>query len=177
MLDEAKERALRKMKESEIKDKERVGEIIGKAAVKYALLKTGVGQDVVFDFDSSVSFEGNSGPYLQYTYARCKSVLNKADLQDFSVKVKKLEKEEEYLLRTIYRFNEVVEEAAKELSPNLVANFLYDLAQKYNSFYNKHPILKAEKEKKELRWWLSKGVAKVIKNGLVLLGIETLERM
>jgi len=172
LLDEAKKRIMKNYKA-----KEAVAEKIAVGAVKYAFLKVQPLSEIVFDFEESISLEGNSGPYLQYTYARCKSVLNKADLQDFSVKVKKLEKEEEYLLRTIYRFGEVVEEAAKELSPNLVANFLYDLAQKYNSFYNKHPILKAEKEKKELRLWLTQTVAKVIKDGLVLLGIETLERM
>jgi len=176
LLDEAKQQALEIMKESEVKDKEGVAEMVGKAAVKYALLRSGIGQDVVFDFKSSVSFEGNSGPYLQYTYARTKSVLAKIKSEVRLPKVKEMSKEEEVLVRTLYKYDEVVEEAAKELAPNQIASFLYDMAQKYNGFYNKHRILKAEKNK-ELRLWLTVAVGEIIKRGLDLLGIEAPERM
>jgi len=177
LLNEAKKQALKIMKQSEVKNKAEVAEMVGKAAVKYALLRSGIGQDVVFDFGSSVSFEGNSGPYLQYTYARCRSVLEKAKVEVKTPKAGRVNKEEEMILRTVYKFEEVVEEAARELAPNVVVNFLYDLAQKYNSFYNKHRILKEEKETKEFRLWLTTAVKKVIKDGLYLLGVEAPERM
>jgi len=173
LLDEAKKRILKEHKVGQ-----EAAEVIGVGAVKYSILKTGRLKDTAFDFKESINFEGNSGPYLQYTYARCKSVLAKAGKEKVELKrVEGVNKEEGLVLRTVYRFPEVVAEAAKELAPNLVANFLYDLAQKYNSFYNKQPILKAEKGKRELRLWLTTVTAKVIKDGLYLLGIEAPERM
>jgi arginyl-tRNA synthetase len=189
LLDEAKKRALAIMKEAELPDKEQVAEVVGRAAVKYALLKNSIGREVIFDFSTSVSLEGNSGPYLQYTYARSKSVLERAKFSISNLAVRQagfqlakkkiaLEPEEEILLRTIYRFEEVIQEAAEELAPNAVANFLYDLGQKYNAFYNQHRILQAESERvRQLRLGLTAAVAQVLKNGLYLLGIEAPERM
>jgi arginyl-tRNA synthetase len=182
LLDEAKKRVLTIMKDSELDklEKEKAAETIGKGAVKYAFLKQGIGSDITFDFDTSLSFEGNSGPYLQYTYARCKSVLQKTSQQGstlLALQGQSLQATESVVLRTLYRFEEVVSEAAEELSPNLVANFLHDLAQKYNSFYNKEPILKSTKEKKEFRLWLTHATAAIIKKGLYLLGIESPEKM
>ena len=178
LLDEAKKQALKIMEKSKLTDKDEAAEMIGKAAVKYALLRNSIGQDIVFDFASSVSFEGNSGPYLQYTYARTRSVLSKARLQGQTLKVENLSKEEMVLLRTMYKFTEVIEEAAKELAPSNIASFLYDLAQKYNGFYNKHSILKAKtKEDKQFRLKLTEVTAEVIKKGLYLLGIEAPEKM
>jgi len=125
--------------------------------------------------------KGNSAPYLQYTYARCKSILRKANLGSLSflrLRFTKFEKEETALLRLLYRFEEVVQEAAEKFSPNLVCNFIFDLAQRYNLFYNTNPVLKAETEEaKNFRLLLTASVAQVIKNGLSLLGIKTLERM
>jgi arginyl-tRNA synthetase len=178
-------------------------------AVRFALLKSSPGNDVVFDFEKSVSFEGDSGPYLQYTYARCKSVLRKAGNQykGDSIKYKgeqdtnNLNLEELSVLRTLSRFDETVFEAARTFSPNLICGYLFDLAQKYNLFYNKHSILgsdnsqqitdykKQKKEKSEppttnhqppttiLRLALTETVSIVIKHGLSLLGIKTVERM
>jgi len=158
-------------------DKEKA-EKIAVGAVKYAFLKVQPMNEIAFDFDESISLEGNSGPYLQYTYARTQSVLRKASLQGQTLKVENLSKEEMVVLRKMSRFIEVVEEAGKELAPNLIANFLYDLAQKYNGFYNKHSILKAEKKEDKLfRLKLTEVVGKVIKQGLYLLGVETLEKM
>jgi len=176
LLDEAKKQALKIMEKSKLTDKDKTAEMIGKAAVKYALLRSSIGKDIVFDFAGSVSFEGNSGPYLQYTYARCKSVLEKGKGE--LSKTGGFNKEEVVLLRTMYRFTEVIEEAAKELAPSNIASFLYDLAQKYNGFYNKHSILRAEKkEDKQFRLKLTEVVSKIIKKGLYLLGIEALEKM
>lgn len=160
------------------------------AAIKYSFLKVSTTQEIAFDLLDSVSAEGNSGPYLQYTYARTQSVLRKA--QDTSYKLPtfakasagkqvisyKLEQEEEALLRHLYIFDETVIEAAEKYSPNIIANYLYTLAQAFNLFYQKLPILKADKEEVRIfRLMLTKSVGDTIKKGLYLLGIETPERM
>ena len=176
LLDEAKQKIKTAFKSSEA-----VAEAVAVGAVKYALLKSGIGQDVVFDFDKSISFEGNSGPYLQYTHARAKSVLAKAGKPEkgrtlFTDKVRPCHPEEEILLRTLYRYEEVVAAAAEELAPNQIAEFLYDLAQKFNSFYNKHRVIGSGKAE-PFRLWLTQATAEIIKQGLELLGISCPEKM
>ena len=137
-------------------------------------MRGNVGQDIKFSFDEALSLEGNSGPYLQYTYARARSVLAKSSRNrpyGFT-EVKEFNTEEEVLLRTLYRFEEAVVQAADELAPNLVANFLYDLAQKYNSFYNKHRVIG-----NDFRLWLTDSTAQILQRGLGLLGISAPEKM
>ena len=145
-------------------------------AVKYSVLKTGCQQDVAFDLKKSVSLDGNSGPYLQYTYARARSVLEKngrvGPFHYDKVGPSRVSSEEDTLLRTLYRFEEVVVQAAEELAPNLVANFIYDAAQKFNSFYNKHRVIG-----NDFRLWLTSATAEIIKRGLNLLGIDAPEKM
>jgi arginyl-tRNA synthetase len=188
MLDEAHQQALVIIKESKPelrkiesqKEKEKVAETVGLGALKYGLLKFSREKDIQFDIEESVNLEGDSGPYLQYTHARCQSVLRKAAVKQLVLpeKLPDLESEEEALLRTIYRYPEILQEATKLYAPNLVCNFLFDLAQKYNLFYNKQPILNAESEDlKDFRLALTAAVGQVMKNGLTLLGIEALERM
>ncbi len=164
-------------------EKENVAEVIALGAMKYSLLRVGLGKDIIFDFDKSLSLEGESGPYLQYTYARCKSILRKSKpnlvkLSLAKLSLTKFTPEEMALLRLLYRFEEVVQEAAEKFSPNLLCNFVFDLAQRYNLFYNTNPVLKAETEEtKNFRLLLTASVAQVIKNGLSLLGIVAPERM
>ncbi len=197
-----------------VKEKEEVEEKGTIAAVKYSVLKTDTKSNVLFDMERSVALDGNSGPYLLYTYARCKSVLRKAqnsegeesELSSFptelprEAKVRKriepsfdfaatrelktqndykdFSKEELDILRTIYKFPEIVQEAADRFSPNLICNFTFDLAQKYNLFYNLHPIIKAKTEElKIFRLTLTAAVAQVLKNSLFLLGISAPEKM
>lgn len=161
-------------KENEIVEK------VGIAATKYSFLKKNPLQNSVFDFNESISFEGDSGPYLQYTYARAKSILreiNSPIAYRFSPTTE-LNDEEVALLRTLYKFPEVVLDAGNNLAPNLICTYLFDLAQKFNLFYKKHKVLKAESnEIKNMRLTLTAATAQVIKNGLRLLGIEVLERM
>lgn len=165
-----------------------VSEMVGIGAVKYALLKSGIGNDVVFDFHQIVNLEGNSGPYLQYTYARCQSVLSKSDSKgrssDSEDRPYQINSEELAILRWIYRFPEVVQDAATQYAPNLVCTFLYELAQRFNTFYNKHSVLRPKDEgqrtKEEItqfRLLLTQAVAQVLKNGLGLLGIQAPEKM
>lgn len=188
VLDELHQRALEIIKTSnqELRGKltkrqlDQLAEAVALGAIKYSLLKFSRDTTIYFDIDESLALEGNSGPYLQYTYARCQSVLRKADTKDHPLpeKLPQLESEEVTLLRTIYKFPEVIQEAGENYAPNLICNFLFDLAQKYNLFYNKQPILKAETEKlKNFRLALTATVGQVIKNGLHLLGIETPKRM
>lgn len=175
LLDEAK-----KQIQSSFKCNDELAEKIGVGAVKYSILKVGRLKNMSFDFKESLSFEGNSGPYLQYTYARAKSVLRKSKIQQGPAlpdgKNGPLNQEEEILLRTLYRFEEVVVEAAENLAPNKIAEFLYDLAQKFNGFYNKHRVIGSGKAE-AFRLWLTSATAEILKKGLGLLGIQTPEKM
>lgn len=176
VLDEAKRRLLEAHKMND-----EVAERVAQAAVKYAFLRQGIGGDIAFDFDTSLSFEGNSGPYLQYTVARCNSVLVKADAKGSDLLKGALKMsnpfngEELAILRSLARFSEVIANAAKMYSPNILCNYLYDLAQKYNTFYNKDKIIGSKEE--NFRLLLTFGVGQVLKNGLNLLGIEAPEKM
>ncbi len=158
------------------KEKLEVAEVVGIGAIKYGFLKMARETDVQFDMEESLSLEGNSGPYLQYTVARTNSVLSKAKgVKKGENLSNKLNKEEEVVLRSLVRFPEIIETAAKNYSPNLLANYLFELAQKYNNFYNKHRIIGGENE--GFRLALTKGTGQILKNGLSILGIETPERM
>jgi arginyl-tRNA synthetase len=161
---------------------ESLAEKVAVGAVKYSMLKFSPQSEIVFDIDESISLEGDSGPYLQYTYARCQSVLEKSEENfknlggDFAHL--HLKAEEISLLRSLYQFEELVWEAGEKFATNLVCRFLFDLAQKYNLFYNRHSILKADGQKTvQFRLFLTLAVSQVIKNGLQLLGIESPQKM
>lgn len=181
LLDIAKSKAeeiMAKSQKTKATDPE-TSEIIGVGAIKYALLKNNIGKNVEFDFDESINFDGNSGPYLQYTYVRCKSVLHNA-----KTKISLLQHapdwngEETNLMRKLVIFPDIVSDACRNLAPNLVGNYLFELAQLFNLFYQKHSVLKAENDDiKQFRLFLTKSVAQVIQNGLHLLGIRTVETM
>ncbi len=182
LLDEAKQKIKSAFKDMD----EQTAEKVAVGAVKYALIKSGIGRDISFSFEESISLEGNSGPYLQYTFARTQSVLAKFKVQSSKFKATAqnakldarrytLNAEEVVLLRTLNRFPEVVGEAAENFAPNILATYLFDLAQKYNLFYQKHQIISSQKE--SFRVALTSGVGQVIKNGLYLLGISAPEHM
>jgi arginyl-tRNA synthetase len=187
VLKEAIERAKEIIERSETsrglteREKERVSKIVGIGAVKYNDLSQHPSKDIIFDWEKVLNLKGNSAPYLQYTFVRCQSVLRKAkrfQIENFKLKIEKLKKEEIDILREIYKFPEVVQEAAEKFSPNLICNFVFDLAKSYNLFYDLYPILKAEDEKiKNFRLILTKSVAQIIKNSLSLLGISVPQRM
>ena len=185
LLDDIKELALKVTDVSSkfsTKERNNIAESITIGAVKYAWLKARVGQDIVFDFKKSLNIKGDSGPYLQYTHARCKSVLRKAKARIAGFKLPKSYNdicgEELEIVRIIYQFPEIVTEAAEKFSPSLICNFAFDLAQKYNAFYDRYSILKAgDKELKQGRLCLTAAVAQVLKNSLFLLGIKAPEKM
>jgi len=241
VLDEAKKRTKTiidsNKKDSELSENEKseIAEIVAQGAIKYAFLKQGIGENISFDFNSSLSFEGNSGPYLQYTYARTRSVLGKAGSLKYDDYIRSQENpafqvgdelssdmsssfrgnpalltlggrhnnyknyieansEELSLLRALVHFPEVVEEAAGTFNPSLVCTYLYDLAQKFNTFYARHKILDAQSKRvkeqesksvklfsgqavQQFRLSLTSATGQVLKNGLKLLGILAPSRM
>ncbi len=171
VLDEAIIRA------EKLGNNKKVAKEVGIGAIKYFDLMHSVQSDVVFDWEKIMNMEGNSGPYLQYTVARTNSVITKA--QGSKKETLKAEKDfndgELTVLRSLMRYGGAVELSAKTYSPNLLCNYLYDLAQKFNGFYNSNKIIGGENE--EFRLKLTSGVGQVLKNGLGILGIETPERM
>jgi len=162
------------------REKDQVSKAVGIGAVKYNDLSRHYSTEVIFDWGKMLSLEGNSAPYLQYTFARAKSVLRKSGKKKLSPITYHLSltNEELPLLRFIYRFPEVIEEAVVTYSPNLLCNFLFDLAQRFNRFYDRVPIIRAENlELRVVRLALTSATAQVIESGLNLLGIEVPERL
>ena len=181
VLEEAVKRARKIIDKSETgrelseKEKENIAEAVGVGAIKYFDLSHHPTSDIIFDWEKLFLLEGNSAPYLQYTFARTQSVLRKAKTQNTKYDKQNINDEEALLLRSFPRFSETIIDAAKNYSPNLLANYLFDLAQKYNNFYNQHRIIGSENQ--GLRIMLTVAVGQILKNGLTLLGIKTPERM
>lgn len=159
---------------------DRIAELVAIGAIKYSFLKSAAGKNITFDLESSIAFEGNSGPYLQYTYARCQSVLAKAgqpaDAQaDYSALT--LNNDEIAVLRWLDRYNEAVQLAATQCAPHVVCGYLFELAQRYSYFYNQHQILTDDKETTAFRLALTQAVGETLKQGLNLLGIQVSDRI
>lgn len=185
LLDEGKRRAYEIVQEKNPslpeEEKQHIAEVVGVGAIKYADLSQNRQSPIIFEWDRILSFEGNTAPYLQYSYARVQSILDKA---------KSLEKEatedvvlvlqdkyERSLANYMTIFPSSVLKAAETCKPNLIADYLYDLSKKLNSFYNNCPILNQEEKILKSRAYLAKQAGEVIKQGLSLLGIQTLDRM
>ena len=152
---------------------------IGLGALKYYMLKVDPKKQMMFNPEESVDFAGNTGPFIQYTYARIQSILRKADF-DTSISILGLElhEKEKELIKQVQLFPEVIQNAADSHSPALIANYTYDLVKEFNSFYQQVSILGEENhDKKVFRVQLSKSVGNTIKNAFQLLGIEVPERM
>ncbi|MCK4781547.1 arginine--tRNA ligase [Candidatus Parcubacteria bacterium] len=189
VLKEAVKRAREIIEKSETskgfskKEKEKIAKMVGIGAIKYNDLSQHYSKDIIFNWEKVLNLKGNSGPYLQYTITRCQSVIKKSKVQPRSLQKADFElfdfkKEEENILKTIYKFPEIVQESADKFSPNLLCNFAFDLAQKYNHFYNICPIIQAESIKeKEFRLALTAATSQVLKNCLNLLGISAPEKM
>lgn len=185
LIDIAKAEILEVMQQNgaEVADANATAEVLALAAVKYSILKVGRTTDTAFDLEESVSFNGNSGPYLVYTYARILALLEKA-----GVKVEDLKQVQEFkdkdhrfeqIARKISKFPYIVEQAALGLAPNFVATYLYELAQSFNAYYSSG-IAIAKEEDEAVRFnrlSLSFAVAKTIQAGLNLLGIQTVDKM
>lgn len=186
LLDESKRRALEIVNEKNPglsdDEKENIAEIVGMGAVKYADLSQNRISAVIFEWDKVLSFEGNTAPYLQYSYARIKSILRRAKEEGLDVdknhKVVMTEKQERDLAVYMTQFPNAVIKAAEGYRPNIIADYLFELSKKFNTFYNALSVLKAETDEiKYSRLEISSTVAHIIKEGLSLLGIKTVERM
>jgi arginyl-tRNA synthetase len=186
LIDEVKAKLGERVSErSELTAEERViaTEKIAIGAIKYSILKQNPGQDIVFDFDTSLSFEGDSGPYLQYAHARLRSILRKADWNNSAlpddVHFSSLDSTaESALIRKILEFSDIVSRAGTLYAPNAVALYVYKLAVAANKFYETTPILKDEDaDRRTARLMLVAVAARTLRSGLGLLGIETLEKI
>jgi len=162
---------------------EHIAEIVGLGSLKYFILKVDPRKNMTFNPKESIDFNGNTGPFIQYTYARICSVLRKAEEQGIVLPAElplalPLSEKEEGLVQLVADFAITVKEAGTEYSPAYIANYIYDLVKEYNQFYHDYSILREENEAlKVFRLVLSANVAKVVKSGMELLGIEVPERM
>ena len=180
MVDTAKEKAeeLGKLENLTEEEKEKSYETVGLGALKYFMRKVDPKKKMLFNPKESIDFNGNTGPFIQYTYARIQSLIAKAEYQEQKISDYEINGSEKDLMMNIFNFKEVVSKAAETLSPALVANYIYELVKSYNSFYQNNPILKQDDAvAKQFRLELSALTGKTIKKGLGLLGIGTVDRM
>ncbi|MBR1621909.1 MAG: arginine--tRNA ligase [Prevotella sp.] len=160
-----------------------IARIVGLGALKYFILKVDARKNMLFNPEESIDFNGNTGPFIQYTHARIRSILRKAEEKNIVIPATldsnmPLNEKETELIQKLNDFGTAVEQAGKDYSPSGIANYCYELTKQFNQFYHECSILNAEsKEQMTVRLVLAKNVAKVIKNGMALLGIEVPERM
>lgn len=185
LLDEGKKRAYEIVQEKNPslseEEKDKIAEIVGIGAIKYADLSQNRQSPIIFEWDKILTFEGNTAPYLQYSYARIQSILRKAESEgknvDYSKEIKIEDKLERALADHITAFPMAVLKASETFKPNIIADYLFELSKKFNSFYNSCPILNQEDEILYSRALIAKITGETIKDGLSLLGIKTLDRM
>ncbi len=163
------------VREAATKDHKRSKHDTTLAAIKFAFLKQRVGPDVNYDIDESVSLEGKSGPYLQYAHARACSILAKANTTSIKANVNSLEKGERLLARSIVNYHQVLDRAVQELSPHLIALYLYDTAQVFNRFYEQNRVI--DNPRSEIRLRLVEEYRNVLQKGLTILNIEAPEKI
>lgn len=179
MIDSAREASADRFADMPAEEAAEVARMVGLGALKYFLLKVDPKKNMLFNPKESIDFNGNTGPFLQYTYARIQSVIRRAGGVDLNSTPDAVPNEKEStLIQKVADFPSVVKEAGKSYSPALIANYCYDLAKEYNQFYHDYSILKEEDEnKRNLRLILSAVVARTLKAGVSLLGMEMPERM
>lgn len=200
MVADAKRTSEEAGKFDDMDDEERneIARIVGMGALKYFILKVDARKNMLFNPEESIDFNGNTGPFIQYTYARIRSIMRKAEAEydndgtkngangNAGISVSALDSQlnglinekEISLIQKMSEYGAAVEQAGKDYSPSGIANYCYELTKEFNQFYHDYSILKEENEdKKKVRLILARNVAKVIKNGMALLGIEVPERM
>ena len=161
-------------------ERREIARIVGMGALKYFILKVDARKNMLFNPEESIDFNGNTGPFIQYTYARIRSILRKADNQNsqFSILNPQLSDKEIELIQKMSEYGAAVEQAGKDYSPSGIANYCFELTKVFNQFYHDYSILnEPDEQKRQVRLVLARNVAKVIKNGMSLLGIEVPERM
>jgi len=165
-------------------ERNEIARIVGMGALKYFILKVDARKNMLFNPEESIDFNGNTGPFIQYTHARIRSILRKAETElgirnvELGVDSAEPNEKEVELIQKMNGYAEVVAQAGKDYSPSGIANYCYELTKEFNQFYHDYSILREEDEQKRMfRLVLAKNVAKILKNGMALLGIEVPERM
>ena len=162
-------------------ERQEIARKVGMGALKYFILKVDARKNMLFNPEESIDFNGNTGPFIQYTYARIRSILRKAEAEGLVPAIADgitLEQKEIDLIQKVSEYGAAVEQAGKDYSPSGIANYCYELTKAFNQFYHDYSILNADtQEQKQFRLMLAANVAKTIKNGMALLGIEVPERM
>lgn len=179
LLNDSMEVVHEKVKDRELNNEEKkeISEIVGVAALKYSILKSSLGSDIIYDFDKSISFEGDSGPYLQYTAVRANSIIKKGESEGISSKLENTPEKITTLEKILYQFPEVVERSYTLLEPHHIATYLTELASAFNTFYGNTIIINKDDQFASYRVALVEAFHQTMKNGLYLLGIKTPEKM
>ena len=174
---------LGKFKDMSEEERNEIARIVGLGALKYFILKVDARKNMLFNPEESIDFNGNTGPFIQYTYARIRSILRKAQAESINIPATladtmPLNEKEIELIQKLNEFGAAVEQAGKDYSPSGIANYCYELTKAFNQFYHDYSILGADtEEEKVVRLVLAQNVGKTLKNGMALLGIEVPERM
>lgn len=185
MIDDARKTSdeLGKFKDMSEEEKREIARVVGLGALKYFILKVDARKNMLFNPEESIDFNGNTGPFIQYTYARIRSIMRKAAAEGMALPAQlptdaPLNDKEIALIQKMNDFGVVIEQAATDYSPSGIANYCYELTKDFNQFYHDYSILNADTQEEKLtRLVLANNVAKIIKNGMLLLGIEVPERM
>ena len=185
MIGDAKQTSeeLGKFKDMTEEERNEIARIVGLGALKYFILKVDARKNMLFNPEESIDFNGNTGPFIQYTYARIRSILRKAQTEGIAIPAQlgdnmPLNEKEIELIQKLNEFGAAVEQAGKDYSPSGIANYCYELTKAFNQFYHDYSILGADTEdEKIVRLVLAQNVGKTLKNGMALLGIEVPERM
>jgi Arginyl-tRNA synthetase len=181
LLNESIEKILEVINEKnpELENKEETAKKIGIGAVVFTYLKNNREKDIVFDWKEMLSFDGETGPYVQYSYARGKSILRKAGEFNGEVDYSKLNSKEEFeLVKSLEGFNKAILNSIDRLEPFIVTRYIIEVAKGFNKFYNAHSIMNAQDEEtKKARLKLVEATCQVIENGLRLIGLEVVEKM
>ena len=185
MIGDAKQTSeeLGKFKDMSEEERNEIARIVGMGALKYFILKVDARKNMLFNPEESIDFNGNTGPFIQYTYARIRSILRKAQAEGIAIPAQlgdnmPLNEKEIELIQKLNEFGAAVEQAGKDYSPSGIANYCYELTKAFNQFYHDYSILGADTEdEKIVRLVLAQNVGKTLKNGMALLGIEVPERM
>lgn len=179
LLNDARSAISEKIKDRDVplEEKEKIATNVGVSAIKYSILKQAIGGDIIYDFEKSLSFEGDSGPYLQYSYARANSILEKARKENIVSEFEIPPSEISEVEKLLYRFPETVLRSTIEYEPHHITGYLIEIARAYNSFYGNTQIVSKDDKESPYKIALTKAFVTVLKNGLYVLGITAPEKM
>ncbi|MEI6280789.1 MAG: arginine--tRNA ligase [bacterium] len=179
LLADARGAIMEKIKDRDIplSEKEQIATDVGVSAIKYSILRQSIGADIIYDFEKSISFEGDSGPYLQYSFARANSILEKAHAENILPDFEKTPEEVFEIEKLLYRFPEVVLRSASLYEPHHIASYLIEIARSFNSFYGNTLVVNKDDENSPYKVALTYAFAFIMRTGIQLLGIKTPEKM